>query len=690
MQGLRWIWLILGFGFSSLTSATTVDDFVAAARERHGDAGERAARFLVEHMPPADREALPTPFLVENLSLAFQARSEFPWARGVPEAIFLNDVLPYSVFDEARDPWRSDLLPIARDLVKDCRTGSEAAQALNRGLFERIKVHYHTGRRRPNQSPKESMEQGKATCTGLAILLVDACRAVGIPARAVGTPLWTNLRGNHTWVEIWDGDWHFAGADEYDAAGLDRGWFVGDASKARADEPRHAIYATSWKRDGLSFPMVWAKDSAAVAAVNVTARYAKAQASEEAPTRLGVRLWDKKGGQRLSATVQVFDLAFRPLGEAETKAGTSDLNDLPRFDLAAGASGWLLFKVRGETRELPFGPLASGDPTVDAVWTELAPAAARQAAAVCPAPSVKPIQVFWLAGQSNMEGQAVVDLVGKDYNGGRGTLRALLEDPAKAPAYRHLRDASGRWAIRDDVQVRYQPARGPLEIGPLSVGFTPHEGRHHFGPELQFGHVIGNHLENPVLLVKTAWGGKSLYADFRPPGAGGVVGPYYHRMLADLRSALTNLQSDFPRWASNGFELAGFVWYHGWNDGVQPDTAVPEYEENLAHLIRAIRREFESPALPVVIGEMTGPWRQAPGAWNSLRQAQAAVARRPEFRETVRFVETHDFVRNADDSPHPTHGHHEFGNAETCLLVGDALGKAMIQLLSAPGAAPAP
>jgi len=685
MKWFPWLGCFLGWAF--LASAAPLEDFIAAAREQHGEPGEKAARFLVDHMPTTDREALSSAFLLENLDLAFQARTEFPWAGQIPEDIFLNDVLPYAVFDESRDPWRSELLPIARAIVKEAGSASEAAQALNRELFNQIKVHYHTGRRRPNQSPKESMEQRKATCTGLAILLVDACRAVGIPARAVGTPLWSNLRGNHTWIEIWDGDWHFAGADEYDKAGLNRGWFVNDAAQARAEEPRHAIYATSWKRDGLTFPMVWAKDSAAVAAVNVTTRYAKASSPAEPAARLGVRLWDKKGGQRLTAKVRVLDNACQPQGTDETRAGTADLNDMPRFELPTSSTGWLLFTAEGETRELAFGPLGKGDPTIDAAWNDLPPAAARIAAATSAAPSPRPIRVFVLAGQSNMEGQAVADLEGKDYNGGKGTLKSLLKDPKQAARFAYLQKAEGQWTVRDDVQVRYQPQHGALKVGPLTLGFTPYEDRHHFGPELQFGHVVGNHLENPVLLVKTAWGGKSLYADFRPPSAGGTVGPYYLRMVAEVRAALTNLSTDFPKWAGNGFELAGFVWYHGWNDGVQPDTAVPEYGQNLVHLIQDFRKEFDAPKLPVVIGEMTGPWKEAPGAWNKLRQAQAAVAARPEFQGNVRFVATHDFVRRPEDSPNPTHGHHEFGNAETYLLVGDALGQAMVELISGKKAA---
>lgn len=371
--------ILLTLVFAGLTwlprsGAAALDDFVAQATTAHGETGERAARFLVEHMPPEDRDTLSTAFLLENLDLALRARAEFPWATSVPEPLFLNDVLPYAVFDEARDPWRQELYDLSRDLVKEAHTATEAAQTLNRELFKRIQVHYNTGRKRPNQSYVESKASGKATCTGLAIILVEACRAVGIPARAVGTPMWTNLRGNHTWIEFWDGDWHFMGADEYDPGGVDRGWFVGDAAQAQADVPRHAIYATSWERKGLGFPMVWARRSDAVSAVNVTARYAKATAtsSKQDAVRLGVRLWDRPGGSRLVADVVVRDEAGIELARAVTKSGTADLNDLPRFDLKPGAHGKLTFTVGPETRELAYGPLAGGDTTLDAVWSDLA------------------------------------------------------------------------------------------------------------------------------------------------------------------------------------------------------------------------------------------------------------------------------------------------------------------------------
>jgi len=296
-----------------------------------------------------------------------------------------------------------------------------------------------------------------------------------------------------------------------------------------------------------------------------------------------------------------------------------------------------------------------------------------------------PLKVFILAGQSNMEGQSVTDLSGKDYNDGKGTLASLMADPVKGAMFKHLKGADGKWAVREDVWVRYQREKQPLLAGPLTCGFSVYGDSHHFGPELQFGHVVGNAINNPVLLIKTAWGGKSLGIDFRPPSSGGAVGPYYTLMIAQIREALANLKTDFPGDDGKGYELAGFVWWHGWNDFCD-DKLVPEYEANLVNLIHDVRKDLKSPKLPVVVGEFTGPWRMdgepLPPAAASIRKAQQSAAAKPEFKGKVLFVETRDFVRKAEDSPNPSHGHHEFGNAETYFLVGDALGKGMLKLQS--------
>jgi hypothetical protein len=293
---------------------------------------------------------------------------------------------------------------------------------------------------------------------------------------------------------------------------------------------------------------------------------------------------------------------------------------------------------------------------------------------------VRKLKVFILAGQSNMQGQGVADLAGRNYNEGKGTLVDVMSKPEAGKRYAHLKQPDGSWTVRNDVWVRYQREGQPLQVGPLSLGFGAYVSKHHFGPEYQFGHVVGQAYRDQVLLIKTAWGGKSLYRDFRPPSAGGEVGPYYVKMVAEVREALANLKKDFPAYDGAEVELAGFVWYQGWNDGVNPKTAVPEYEQNLAHLIRDVRKEFGAPKLPVIVGELTGPWVDAPKEWAALRKAQANVAEYPEFKDNVVFVPTRSFVRKPEDSPNPGHGHHEFGNAETYFLVGDALGKAAVQM----------
>ena len=332
--------------------ASPLDEFVAAAKEKHGALGEKAARYLVDHMPPADQTSLSASFLLENLDLALQARERFPWAGDVPEEIFLNDVLPYAIFDEPRDPWRADFFLRASALVNEAKTASEAAQILNRDFFKLIKTHYHTGRKRTNQSPKESMALGKATCTGLSIILVAACRSVGIPARAVGTPMWHDNSGNHTWVEIWDGGWHFTGADEYSPKGLNHGWFTGNASRARKAVPRHAIYATSWKHDDGFFPLVWAPSKRSVGAVNVTDRYARN--AGPLPTTLGIRFF--QGDQRVVMAGQLTDEQGKVLDSFVTKAGTADMNDMPRVAVKPGQSYRLRFVLDGvphQTRPIP-------------------------------------------------------------------------------------------------------------------------------------------------------------------------------------------------------------------------------------------------------------------------------------------------------------------------------------------------
>jgi len=284
------------------------------------------------------------------------------------------------------------------------------------------------------------------------------------------------------------------------------------------------------------------------------------------------------------------------------------------------------------------------------------------------------LQVFILAGQSNMEGQGVVSMDhAKYYNGGKGNLVWSMAHSATKERMQHLKDDDGEWAVRNDVEISFK-AKGTVRKGALTVGYTGYGGSSHIGPELEFGHVMGDFLEEPILLIKTAWGGKSLYKDFRPPSSGGEVGPYYTQMIQEIRDALEALGDE-------EYEIRGFVWMQGWND-MCTQPAVPEYADNLINLAKDIRREFKTPRLPIIIGELGNGGAAKPGSgMQKFRDAQRHGA---ESIENALFVRTQDFARPRELSPNIGHGHHWYGNAESYFLIGHALGEGMKKLLSAP------
>jgi pimeloyl-ACP methyl ester carboxylesterase len=309
--------------------------------------------FLIENMPSSDLTSLSGQFLLGEVGLAYRAWESAPWKDKVTKEMFFNDVLPYACLSETREPWRTNLAEVCSPIVANCKTPGEAGHLLNQKIFPLLKVRYNTGRKRPDQSPSETIKSGMATCTGLSILLVDACRSVGIPARVVGIPMWSNMRGNHTWVEIWDGDWHFAGAAEPDAAGLDRGWFVHDASQAQRDVPRHAIYASSFRRTGLAFPLVWETGDKSVSAVNVTDRYtAKAPPKSDETVRLCVKVV-QPDGKRVVADVILRDTADAATEQKDKSRGeTADLNDFASFKVIPGRKYRVSARLDGRNAEL--------------------------------------------------------------------------------------------------------------------------------------------------------------------------------------------------------------------------------------------------------------------------------------------------------------------------------------------------
>ena len=282
-----------------------------------------------------------------------------------------------------------------------------------------------------------------------------------------------------------------------------------------------------------------------------------------------------------------------------------------------------------------------------------------------------PLKVFILAGQSNMEGQGKIACDLKK-NGGKGSLDYVAHHPATAKSFKGVLGKDGKWIVRDNVWIWYLGRKGKL-----TVGYGAKEGM--IGPELGFGLVMGDCLDNQVLLIKVAWGGKSLAKDFRPPSSGGEVGPSYKELIRHVKDVLANLKTHFPDYDGKGYQLAGFGWHQGWNDRIN-QAYNDEYEKNLANLIRDVRKDLGVPKLPFVIAEtgMSGPSETHPRAL-SLMRAQAAVAKYAEFQGNVAFVGTKEFYRPPEKSP-SSQGYHWNNNAETYFLIGTAMGEAMKKL----------
>ncbi|MBV8879305.1 MAG: hypothetical protein JO332_05050 [Planctomycetaceae bacterium] len=306
-------------------------------------------------------------------------------------------------------------------------------------------------------------------------------------------------------------------------------------------------------------------------------------------------------------------------------------------------------------------------------------------------PAKGPIKVFILAGQSNMQGQGALKTM--DWLGKHPTQGALLD---------RLKNKDGSWTVRDDVWVYYPRDAKTLKKGPLTAGYGADDQK--IGPEWTFGHVVGDRYENQVLLIKAAWGGRSLAEDFRPPSSGGKVGPAYTQMLEIVRDCLANLGKHFPEAEGKAYELAGFVWFQGWNDLINAQR-VAEYQSNLVNLIKDVRKDLGVPALPFVVGELgVGGVEEAAknGPMAAMRKAQAGAVASPEFKGNAALVETSKYWdKEADEflrknwvkrkwvSPEAkdqfeTMGtqpeYHYLGSARIMALIGNGMGEAMVGL----------
>lgn len=277
-------------------------------------------------------------------------------------------------------------------------------------------------------------------------------------------------------------------------------------------------------------------------------------------------------------------------------------------------------------------------------------------------------QLFILAGQSNMEGKASNEL-----------LEHQATDAKTQDRYAKYR-SDGKWIEREDVAIKFLNRKGPLTIGYGSPNKT--------GLELAFGFAMGDAYDEPVLLIKTAWGGHSLYQKFRPPSAGmpsdkvlqeeleqaqkrvannnekrnrndplptieditSEYGISYRNMMKEVDETLKNAGEMFPQLKGKQPHIAGFVWFQGFND-MFGDYAPSEYEKNMKLLIHDIRQAWDSPHLPVVIGALgQNGSKPAEGNMKKIQDAQLAMNEVPEFAGNVKTIRTDELVdKTAED-----------------------------------------
>ena len=324
----------------------------------------------------------------------------------------------------------------------------------------------------------------------------------------------------------------------------------------------------------------------------------------------------------------------------------------------------------------------------------------------------RPLKVFLLVGQSNMEGK-----------GNPIHLDTYKEDPLIKPTYAGLKDGEG-WRVRDDVWITYPSKAGGAKHGPLTVGYGT-KGENSIGPEFGFGHAVGNALEEPVLLIKTAWGGKSLAVDFRPPSAPpteaeleaklqqvqkknpkatledvkAMYGHYYREMIRLTKQELAELGERFPELKGYQPEIAGFVWHQGFNDKINGELRAKEYADYtqwLGQFIQDARRDLDAPDMPFIIGELsTGgiPSR------DSFQVAQANAAKIKGLNNVV-FVPTAEYYdtqahelfekgywKGTDEQKAQWEAvgndrpYHYLGSGKTYYLKGEAFGKAILPLV---------
>jgi hypothetical protein len=238
----------------------------------------------------------------------------------------------------------------------------------------------------------------------------------------------------------------------------------------------------------------------------------------------------------------------------------------------------------------------------------------------------------------------------------------------------------GNWASLENASL-YFARNGETIKSKVTVGQGAFA--HLIGPELMFAHQLDEYYEDPILIIKTAWGGTSLAEDFRPPSAGGTTGAFYNAMIQTVRDVTENLGAEFPNIGTTDFEISGFAWFQGWNDGASDDF-LNEYESNLHHLVKDVRNDLDIPDLPVVIASSGhGGFELSNDLWVQSMQNIVSVAQQSVgcndtiYGGKVGFVDTKPYYLDLSASPQDAI-HHFNNNALTFLNIGKAMGDEMI------------
>jgi len=292
-------------------------------------------------------------------------------------------------------------------------------------------------------------------------------------------------------------------------------------------------------------------------------------------------------------------------------------------------------------------------------------------------PKKKKLQVYILSGQSNMVGMGLVNGLDR-----LGTMETVVKTDKK---FQNMVNADGSWKVRDDVYF-VDITNGRTAMW-MTVGCMAKGNR--IGPETGFGFIMGDHHDEMVLVIKAAQGNRSLAFDVMPPSSrvGLPQGPgqfykgwQWNAFVKDIHKILDNLKDYFPAYDGKGYEVAGFCWWQGHKD---KGMSQRYYERHLVNLIKDFRKEFDAPDAKFAVATVGFEGKNMSRAYKQILKAQMAVSdykKYPKFKGNVASIDIREFWRGTSVSPKSSGSHYNL-NAETYTLVGDALGKAMVEMV---------